>query len=248
MKMFAETIKEINNRLDVPQPARSRVLLEIAADLEGMYDHYRKQGLSSQDARRRAIDHCDLSDDTLQELIHIHTSVWRRFMDRFSDQAQTRWERALLVVLLVCVAAAAGPLIVSVGVFKVAHPLVWLALGVTAAAVVFSGSKFYLAFIKQDHDARRLRAGLSALLVAAGADLLIGVYGNWMGLFRATRRAAGDLDRFWFFAVEWLLEGSSLLVVSFTAATLTALLWYVLANKVARVEQAEAAALIADNK
>jgi hypothetical protein len=244
MSEFAETLREINERLDVPQPARSRVLLEIAADLNDLYDHFRGQGVPRQEARRMALDRCDLSSESLSELIQVHTSPWSRFMDRFSAQAQTWWERAFLAALLVLVAAIAGRLVLGVGVFRTAPSWVWAALAITFGAVVFSGYKLYVVFVKQDHSPRRLRGGLSALLVAAGADLLIGAYGYWLGLYRAARRTEENLEGLWLYAVEWLLEGSSLLIVCFTAAILISLLWYVLANKVARVEQAEAAVLL----
>jgi hypothetical protein len=240
-------MRTIDSRLDLPQPARSRVLLEIAADLRDMYEHYRQQGLSAQEAHQRAVDHCDLSDEVLAELTRLHTSAWRRFMDRFSEQAQSRWERALTVLMLLFVAAIAGRVVVTFDVFATAHRWAWAAVAVTSAAMVFAMIKIYLAFIKQDHESRRLRAGLSSLLVAAGADLAIGAYGNWMGMYRAARRAEHDLAGFWLYVVEWLVEGASLMVVCFAAAIVCAMLWYVIANKVARIECAEAAALMGQN-
>jgi hypothetical protein len=246
MKLFTGVLKDINSRLDLPQPARSRLLLEISADLDDMYQYFRAQGESAQESRRLAVDHCDLSDAALQELVSIHTSTWRRFLDRFSDQAQTRWERIFLVFLLVFVAAATGRLVFSVGIFRTAGSLVWPALVVTGSAVVFSAIKFYLVFIKKDHNTRRLRARLPVLLYAAGANLLVGAYGYWFGLYRATVRAAEDLEAFWFQVAAWLLESASLLEISFTAALFSALLWFLLTRKIARIEQAESSALLAD--
>jgi hypothetical protein len=244
MKQFADTLSAINDRLDLPQPARSRVLLEIAADLGDMYDYYRAQGLSPQDARHRAVEHCDLSDEVLAELVHIHTSAWRRFMDRFSEQAQSRWERCLLALMLLSIAAIVGRMMLSVDVFAMAHGSVWAAVAITAGALAFAGYKAFVAFVKQQQDARSLRGGLSSLLVAAGANLLVGAYGNCLGMYQAVRRAVDDLDDGWLYTVQWLLEGASLQMVCLTAAVLISLFWYVIANKAARVEQAEAAALL----
>ena len=174
MSQFTEILRSINDRLDMPQPARSRVLLEIAADLRDTYDYYREQGLSQEEA--------DLSDEVLADLTRLHTSAWRRFMDRFSEQAQTRLERALVILTLVFIAAIAGRLVVSVDVFSTARPWIWAALVLTVSAVSYACQKLFLAYVKQDHDPRRLRAGLPSLLVAAGADLLIGAYGNWSAM------------------------------------------------------------------
>lgn len=244
MSDFTETLRTINDRLDLPQPAKSRVLLEIAADLRDMYEYYRAQGLSQQDARRRAVEHCDLSDEVLIELTRLHTSAWRRFMDRFSEQAQTRWERALMIVMLVFMAAVVGRFVATADVFATAHAWVWVAGVVTAAAVLYACYKLFLAFVKQVHDSRRLRAGLSSLLAAAGANLLIGAYGNCVAMYHAARRAADDLEGVWLYAAEWLLEGASLQMVCLAAAVAIALFWYVITNKVSRIERAEAAALL----
>lgn len=248
MTNFTETLRDINDRLELPQPARSRVLLEIAADLDDLFAYYRQHGCSPQEARIRAIEHCDLSDEALAGLVQVHTSVWKRFLDRFGAQAQSRWERVFLLVLLAFVALLTGRMIVTLEVFEAAEAWVWPVVLVTFAAAVFGGHKLYLAFLKKDHDSRRLRSGLTALIAAAVANLIIGTFGAWMGLYRAAGRAADDVAGFWRYAVEWLFAGSSLFVVSLTAAVMVSLLWFVLANKVARIEEAEAAILLAGTR
>jgi hypothetical protein len=129
MTRFADTLRRLNDKLDLPQPVRSRILLEIDSDLNALYQHFRDSGLSEETARRQAVEHCDLSDEALAELVDVHTSWFRRFLDRFSVQAQTRWERAFLILLLVFVAAVTAPLVVSIRVFEVASFAVWPVLG-----------------------------------------------------------------------------------------------------------------------
>ena len=48
MNRFASILSALNERLPLPQPARSRVLLEIAADLEACYEAAREQLASSE--------------------------------------------------------------------------------------------------------------------------------------------------------------------------------------------------------
>ena len=50
MSRFADTLRLINQRLSLPEPAKSRVLLEIAADLEGLFEHYSANGRDDQEA------------------------------------------------------------------------------------------------------------------------------------------------------------------------------------------------------
>ena len=38
MNEFNHILKEINEKLNVPHPGKSRIILEIANDIEGFYD------------------------------------------------------------------------------------------------------------------------------------------------------------------------------------------------------------------
>jgi hypothetical protein len=46
MTRFSDTLRALNERLDLPQPVRSRILLEIAGDLEDLEQHFLDSGLS----------------------------------------------------------------------------------------------------------------------------------------------------------------------------------------------------------
>ncbi len=69
MSQFAPLIREIGEQLCVPQPARSRILLEISADLEDLSAHYRSQGLSPQAAATRTRETLALSGEALERLV-----------------------------------------------------------------------------------------------------------------------------------------------------------------------------------
>lgn len=49
---------------------------------------------------RRARERLAVSDEALAELTRIHESPFRRLLGRISEQARTRWERALLTALV----------------------------------------------------------------------------------------------------------------------------------------------------
>jgi hypothetical protein len=76
--------------------------------------------------------------------------------------------------------------------------------------------------------------------------VVVGAYGYWFGLYRATARAMEYIEGFWMFAVIWLIESASLMLIALTAALLISLVWFALANRIARIEQAEAMVLLAD--
>jgi hypothetical protein len=243
MTHFAETLKQINEKLDLPQPVRSRVLLEIAADLEAVENHFLEEGLAPQTARRKAIEHCDLSDDALAQLVQVHMSWYRRFLDRLSAQAQTRWERTLVMILLAFVAATTGPIVLSTRVFDVASPVVWPVLGIAVVAVIACGMKFYSLYLKQDHEPKRMSSGLPGILALGGVNLFIGTFGCWLELAHVARGTVMDPHVITASLAGWALSSSATLMVCYLTAILIALLWFLLANKVARIEQAEATLL-----
>ena len=245
MSRFAETLNTINDRLDLLHPARSRVLLEIAADLEDLYRHFRDQGLSEAEAGRRAEEHCDLSDEALAQLAAVHGSPYRRFLDRLGAQAHSWWERAVLALLFLLMGASTARALGGSDLVRAAGPFVWPALACTSIAVVVGLVKLYAVYLRQDHRPSRLRRGLGALPALAAADIVIGVYGYSWTLYALLRAMAEDpvgaLPRL----TGSLLAGSATVVVCLLSALLCALLWYIVESRVARIEEAEASLLLA---
>lgn len=46
MDPFKTLLININNKLELPQPTRSRIILEISADLNDAYHTFQSQGMS----------------------------------------------------------------------------------------------------------------------------------------------------------------------------------------------------------
>lgn len=245
MTDFADVLMPLSARLPLPQPARSRILLEIAADLEDLYQHYRSSGLSQAEARSKAIEACDLSDQALAELVQLHTSTFRKLLDRLSAQAQTRWERALLVLIALVVAGAALNVLLREPLISDAGWMAWPPLLCAATALLFGLAKSYHIFVKQDHAPRRARRGVDAVAVLAIAQCLLGFLGVYVGLYLAAWRIAGDVRNAFLYLFNWLLSGSALLSTSLSGALITAVIWFVLARRVALIADAEAMQLLA---
>ncbi|MCU0613080.1 MAG: hypothetical protein MUE60_14995, partial [Candidatus Eisenbacteria bacterium] len=85
MSAITDALRDAYQRLALPQPARTRVLLELSGDLEDMHRLYVDQGLSEEDAERRALESLDLSDAALAGLSAVHCQPLRRFLDRLSS-------------------------------------------------------------------------------------------------------------------------------------------------------------------
>lgn len=244
MNRFTGLLKRTAARLDLPEPVKSHVLLEMAADLEDMFAAYRERGLGEEEAARRVEEKFDVSDDALNELTRLHRSALRRGMDRLSEQAQTRWEKLMLVAILLFVALMTGGLLLTDGFFSDASLFVWPGVAVGVAAVGVFIAKAHQLYIRKERGLRRLRWGLPFLLLLACAALFNGVFGFFIGMQTAMGRAAAGPEGTHIYLMDWLMGSSATMILSLMVAMLAAILWFVLMNKVKRVELAEAALLL----
>ena len=71
MKRFARVLSKARERLEIPEPSRTRVLLEMASDLEDSFEFHLSQGCDEAEAARRAEE----SFGTSEESHHKFTSV-----------------------------------------------------------------------------------------------------------------------------------------------------------------------------
>jgi hypothetical protein len=243
MTRFAGTLRRTNERLLIPQPARLRVLLEIRADMEDLYDIYRTQGLSAADAEQRAVDDCDLSDEALMALAAVHSGPWRRFLDGLSRQARSRFERGFLLLLLVFVLVVCGRLVLGDGFIRTAGPVAWPVLACLVVGLGLGGGKLYLLYLRQDHDPRRLRRGLGAVLGWAVAQPVVALAGNGIALFVANLRLIVMVEGGGQLLMSWLIASVATLIIALVGAIVCALLWYLAEAKVTAIEAHEAALL-----
>ena len=68
-RKFVPELRRISAELRLPEPARSRVLLEMAADLEALYLHFRERGLTDDEAVALAGERLLASPEAVDGLI-----------------------------------------------------------------------------------------------------------------------------------------------------------------------------------
>jgi len=239
MRRFTGLLRETNERLNLPQPARSRIILEMASDLEELYDHYRSQGMSEEQAVSKAEETFQLSDEALAELESIHESAFKKIMDRLSVQARTRWERGILIAIMLFVALFAGRSAVTRGFIGEAGVFIWPLIGTAFAALIVTLIKAYKLYIRKEHDIRRLRGGLPLLLLLAGVSLVIAVYGFSTEVYLAMNRIIYDMDNAFAYLIDLSITGSSLFVAGILSILFIALAWFVLVSRVLTIEREE---------
>ncbi len=243
MSRFASSLRQIAEQLDLPQPERTRIVLEMAADLEDMYAEQRRRGLDEAAATRAVEESLGASIEVVAELVALHRPRVRRLLDRFSAQACSRWERALLAALVAFTLFVAGPPLFGARLVLDASAFVVPVLGAGVAALVIGAALAYRLFAKRDHRSPRLDAGLSTLPFLAAASFFCGSLGLLVELYRCVFGIAeGHIDARSFYT--FLIGSSATMVISLIVSAVAAVLWYAFASALSRVERAEAAILL----
>ncbi len=89
MDNFKPILKKINGQLDLPQPTKSRIILEVAADLNDAFNLYKNQGLTDSEATKKATNTFNLDKKNLNDLISIHQTSFRKWFDQLSERGQS---------------------------------------------------------------------------------------------------------------------------------------------------------------
>lgn len=245
MSDFSAHLRHISARLPIPEPARSRVLLEIATDMGDLYQHLADGGMTPGEAENVVVEQFDLSDEALRELSQIHNSTLSCSLEGLSGQARSKWERVILGLVALFVspplfgALFFQPTLLTDASLLAAGLLVVLALGfgigLWKAAVLFRPNRR-----RRPIPRRGLRAlpGLTLLL------LFMGFAGIWVELYRSALAIRITPQMTLRHLVEWLHLASATMIVALSGALLTALLWFFLENRASHLEEKAAEAIL----
>lgn len=232
MSRFDVILHQTGDRLALPKATRSLILVEIASDLEELFQHYLREGLSEEEAAARAEEKVDMTDEALAELVRIHSDA-RGWTDRVARRVQPFWERiAMAVIVLFFIAST----VLDHGVRPLAHltGFIWPIFGILIALVVF----FIYEMVRfSDHQSpRRLRDNLATPLFLGAASVVVGLAGAGIELYRALMRMAADPEHAAPLFATAILETTSTLAVALIVALGAGVAWFVLAGKVTRLE------------
>jgi hypothetical protein len=247
MKKFAAALMKIDKVLSIPQPSRSRVILEISADMQDLYEHYISQGLDDEQAMNRTVAEFDLSAEEVAAIARVHDSSLKRFLDRFSARSRSNLERTALALAMIPVSVVGYRLVVSGGMFKDSGIWIWPLLAGAIAALALGVSKWYGLFVVKDHNIRAVRKKLNLVIYIALGQLGTGVVGMYVNLFQTWVTSSTDKSMAIPYLAHWLQKSSALLSAAMIAALVSGLIWVVNSGKAVSIEQYESE-LIMDSK
>lgn len=239
-------LRRISAELKVPEPARSRIILEMASDLEALYEHYRGRGLDDEEAGRRAEARVLADPEVLQHLMLLHTTSYQRLLSRAGGGF--RWGLDLLLF-----GAGVLPLVLasSVVVFSQLREggsgvALWLMLGLGAWVIGVGCWKGWLLLVTRERSPQRLHRGLFGLLAAGLAGPLMGGTAFLLSLVAGARRLSRGTnpEAVAEFATE-MVTGGTVFGLGILLTFAAGLIWFILVNRVSRIEQQESAALLA---
>ena len=260
MDPFKALLIEINDKLELPQPIKSRIILEIAGDLTDAAHTFQDQGMSESEAIEAAKQKFNLDQHSLKELRYVHQNLYRRWFDHLSTTAQSWWERVILICILVFIIISGGVTIMKVPYVEQASPDVWLTivLGIMASAVFLQ--KLYQIYIKKDHRLSSVKKGVPFLLFISGFSLVSCICGYYWQLYQfkdyghiletkmiyLLHTTDSTFPTVFRELINWMIESSTFVMIGMISAIVFALMWYVLMIKISKIEEAEAAILLGD--
>ncbi|HUF50746.1 MAG TPA: hypothetical protein VMN60_07935 [Longimicrobiales bacterium] len=218
MTRFAHVLQRAEQTLHAPEPRRSRVLLELAQDLDDLFTELRAGGMTEDEAARRAESLLAPSPEAMDALCRVHAPLHVRLAERFSAGSSHVVERWLLTVATLLTLLSAAYVLASTATFATGSLAVWL-LAALLAVAAWHGA----AVLLQLRGARP--SHMTTLLWLAGFSCVIGVTGATVEVWRMAAAAQTEGTS----AVElFVYVGRAAEVLTFALALMmaTLLVWF----------------------
>lgn len=239
-------LRDIADRLDVPQPMRTRIVEELSADLHDMARELVVRGVPAEEAVQHALDRLLPTPDTVDRLSACHRGFYQRLADRFSDPARHRFERILFGLSLLLLAVIGAAVLASADLLRdpAIATLPLLGLGLATLGVVLW--KLFELRVRKKHVSSRLQRGLGwlpALAVGAVVGTMLGlaselyaVSGRMAELSGAATTGPGDIRTI---LLPWLRRNAAMASIGLLVGGLSLGSWLWATAGVAQVAQAE---------
>jgi hypothetical protein len=244
MSRFEHALLDVDSRLTVSEPSRSRILLEIASDMEGLFQAYRSRGMDEPEAEAAALDHFDLSEETLADLVQVHDTTLERSLEELTGPVRGSWARLLMVALAIFVVGGSAAFLMNPDLYRTASRVVLVILPLLTWGLWVAGRQAVTLVRAKGSWSPRLRGGLNRLLglaltivLVAGGGLLLELY---LGALRIREVPREALIHF----VAWLHLASATMVVALSGALMLAFLWFFLDAQTRRLERVASQTLL----
>ena len=234
MSRFNAFIHRTEERLTLPRATRSLILVEVAADLDDLFQYYLRQGLSEEEAAAKAEEKVDLSDEALAELVRIHSDT-RGWADRMVRVGQPLGERiAMDLIVLFFLAHAAMTVGLNPRVLSHLTGFIWPIAAIFFALVV----SFFLQLTRklEGMSPRRLRDDLMTPLFLGAASLVVGLAGAGISMYRGLMRMVATPEHAGPIFSQALLGVTATMAAALLVTLCAGIVWFILGGRVIRFE------------
>jgi hypothetical protein len=237
---FDHVLRRAERRLSAREPDRSRILQEMAQDLEDLYGAYRERGLGEAESLRRAEAALGASAEVVDELGGLHAGMYERLFRRFSARRRHRVERVLLTALTLLAVAGGIFALAASPVLTSASPFLWPLLFIAAVSGWTAVARALALFTGPHRPGWSPRSGLGALPALAALSLAVGALGATLELWDSAGAAAraGTWDLL--IILPYLGRAAELLTLALSLSLVVLLAWFQLHRRAAVIERARA--------
>lgn len=242
MERFGPALRRAADELDLPRRIRTELLLEMAGDLEAVYEHHRARGLSEGEAARRAESTVLGSSELIRRLGRLHEGRLHGWALDVGARLYGGLDLGLLAIGVLPILALGGAASIW-ALAEHASPFTWSVLLVGSLMAGRVGAEAMR--LLRGRPVRRDR--LPSLLVLAAMVSAIGLLAPISGLYGAARELTGDAPAQVVLALVAARDGATLLAgLLLGIGGLTG--WFVLLERETRRGERELAALLAEGK
>lgn len=226
MERFGRVLRRVDRCLEAPEPERSRILTELAGDLEDLYRAYRERGLEEAEAVREAEKWLSPSAEALASLRSLHLPAFERLLDRLSGTTRGRVELGLVTLVSLMAVGSGVFAVLRSGTLSASSVGLWIVAGLVAAGLGIGVSLGYALFVRGDRLGGGWRRGSRRVLAAAVGSAMAGVLtgGLRLSLTAALPEPGSTSSAFW----SEVATASGVAALGLSGSLLLTLLWLVL--------------------
>ena len=239
MNRFASLLQSTSDRLDVPQPQKSRILLEMEGDLDDLFELYKSRGLSDYEAVKKAEEKFGADDETIELLIRMNESYMRKLLRKFSEKAQRRIEFLLWFSLMVVLGTYVSLTLFQSASFLRSSYFLWVITGITLLLFGVSSATFYRLYIKKDHLLSRLHDRLPLILFLGAQSLLLGITGFFAEMYGGITIMLSQIQNVHSILLTTLQNCFLVTTAGMLVAIGAFIIWFIFTFKTLSIEQRE---------
>jgi hypothetical protein len=234
-------LRQLSDRFSAPLPRKTSFLEELSGDVRALTRRLVQEGLSPDEAHRRALEALVPDDETVRRLEVLHAPWYLRITGRWDSDQLRRAERLGMAATFFVILTIQTVAILQAEFLRYVSPFLWPVLAAGSAVVLAAAKKGFELWVKGDHGTPR--SGLRQLLVLSTFPFAIAVAGIWVDVIEVSGAIQLNPELAQGLVVRTLIQDCAMLAIAILFALFGGLCWLLLTHWVAVQEDAHQRAL-----